>query len=177
MTDGNGYDFHLKSFATPEFFLPLFTQPNVSSGPKASVIIGPNGSNKSRVLALIMDELNNVEELRRAVIEQFPNIRRVKSSDFKQGSLFSDEANFSNLDKNKKQMIPSFDAQIEYRMDGFDWIVERHGKRLKVWRNKESFDSLNFSFPDRAIAVAHLPTDRFTFKLNHRDDFYVYLGL
>ena len=57
--------FHLISFKTPEFSLPLFDSPDFVGGPKASVIIGPNGSNKSRVLSLLVDELSNIDGLRK----------------------------------------------------------------------------------------------------------------
>lgn len=48
MTDGNGYDLHLKSFATPDLFLPLFTQRNLHKsggvlGAKVNQAVWRNG--------------------------------------------------------------------------------------------------------------------------------------
>lgn len=57
-------NFHLIMFKTHEFSFPLFTNETFDSGPKASVLIGPNGTNKNRVLSLLIDELIIINELR-----------------------------------------------------------------------------------------------------------------
>ena len=171
-------NFHLIMFKTHEFSFPLFTNETFDSGPKASVLIGPNGTNKSRVLSLLIDELIIINELRSELSSvlrtQEPGLSMVK---IRQYDLFPAESRLNHSQNNNNQPELKFHSQIEYRQDGHHWIVERFGTKLKVWKNSKLIDPKSFSFPKRAIAVAHLPTDRFKFSRNEENNFYAYLGL
>ncbi|WP_299211221.1 AAA family ATPase [uncultured Tateyamaria sp.] len=170
--------FHLISFETPEFSLPLFDNADFVGGPKASVIIGPNGSNKSRVLSLLIDELSNIDGLRKQ-LNPSKAIDFEKPTAFKvqQYSLFPDEPQTSRENIPDRPMRARFDAKISYQQDGHHWVVERTSQRLRVWKDSHLVDPSSFAFPDRAIAVAHLPTDRYKFIRNQEHGFYAYLGL
>ncbi|OAN99986.1 hypothetical protein A8B75_19180 [Sphingomonadales bacterium EhC05] len=171
-------DFHLISFTTREFKLPLFDQKNFDVGPKASVIIGPNGSSKSRVIAALVEEFINVDELRREHLMDVKERDNTKSK-FRISNelLFSSSPEESKSKKDGSENEDGFQAQLKYRLENAIWTVERIDRSLSVWKNGKRFNKANFPFPDRAIAVAHLPTDRFKFTRNRKDDFYVYLGL
>lgn len=171
-------DFYLISFSTPEFNLPLFGNQKPEDGPKASVLIGPNGSNKSRVLASLVEELTNIDGLRRELEENSGTAQDSKSQFRPQSQeLFPDARHRNSSMSVKERGAQSSQAAIKYRLGKDVWKVERDQRSLRVWRNSERVHTLDFPFPDKAIAVAHLPTDRFKFNRHHDDDFYVYLGL
>ncbi|PZX38977.1 putative AbiEii toxin of type IV toxin-antitoxin system [Roseinatronobacter thiooxidans] len=170
--------FHLVSFATPEFTLPLFDQKDFDSGPKASILIGPNGSNKSRVLSALVEELVNIEGLRREFVDKvIPDAEKIRQFKIQNHSL---SLGRSLLEKSRKKTSHESDvpqARLEYWLADSYWSVERRDRDLTVWKDGKKVNSRSLLFPDRAIAVAHLPTDRFKFTRNEDDDFYVYLGL
>lgn len=171
-------DFYLISYSTPEFSLPLFCNQKPEAGPKASVLIGPNGSNKSRVLASLVEELTNIDSLRRELEESSGAVQDTKSQFRPQTQeLFPDARQLSSDVSSKERSAQSSQAEIKYRLGKDVWTIERKQRSLRVWQNAERVGALDFPFPDKAIAVAHLPTDRFKFNRHHDDDFYVYLGL
>lgn len=171
-------DFYLISYSTPEFNLPLFDDPKPEDGPKASVLIGPNGSNKSRVLASLVEELTYIDGLRRELEESNGGIQDTKSQIHLQTQeLFPDARQHSSSVSSKERSAQSSQAEIKYRLGQDVWTIERKQRSLRVWQNAERVDALDFPFPDKAIAVAHLPTDRFKFNKDQDDDFYAYLGL
>ncbi|WP_417272190.1 AAA family ATPase [Celeribacter halophilus] len=172
-------DFYLISYSTPEFSLPLFGDQKPEVGPKASVLIGPNGSNKSRVLASLVEELTNIDGLRRELEESSGGVQDTKSQFRPQTQeLFPDARQLSSGVSSKERSAHSSQAEIKYRLGKDVWTIERKQRSLRVWQNAERVGALDFPFPDKAIAVAHLPTDRFKFNRHHDDDdFYVYLGL
>jgi ABC-type Mn2+/Zn2+ transport system ATPase subunit len=170
--------FHLISFKTPEFSLPLFDDTDFVGGPKASVIIGPNGSSKSRVLSILVDELSNIDGLRKSLRPTVADSKEeTPAFNVQQYSLFPDESVSQRGDASGSWVKREFDAQITYQQDGHLWVVERTQRDLKVWKDAHPVDPSSFAFPDRAIAVAHLPADRFKFIRNQKHGFYAYLGL
>lgn len=170
--------FHLISFATPEFNLPLYNQEDFEAGPKASVLIGVNGSNKSRVLSALIEELSNIEGLRRELTDE-AILRDEKARPFKvqNYSLFQSEVPMDSYRGKVSTHGNLPDAKVDYWMKNSYWSVERRDRDLTVWKDGEKIEVASMKFPDRAIAVAHLPTDRFRFTRGEVDDFYVYLGL
>lgn len=68
-------------------------------------------------------------------------------------------------------------AELEYIQDGYNVRVVRHGESVNAWLNGEETPLELVPFPSRVLAVAHLPWDRFRFKVTDADDFYHYLGL
>lgn len=178
MVDTDPDEFYLISYTTPEFSLPLFNSQLPENGPKASILIGPNGSNKSRVLASLVEELTNIDGLRRE-LERGRDTSQESQSQFRpqQQELFLDTGLDTSRSKEKEERSQGSQAQIKYRLGRDIWTIERNQRSLIVWRNSQRVRSGDFPFPRRAIAVAHLPTDRFKFNKHHDDDFYVYLGL
>jgi predicted ATPase len=170
--------FHLVSFATPEFTLPLFDRKDFESGPKASVLIGANGSNKSRVLAALVEELANIEGLRRELTDQVrPDDEKFRPFRVQDHSLFLDRSLRERARKKTSRESGIPQARLDYWMADSYWRVERRDRDLTVWKDGKKVSIRSVQFPDRAIAVAHLPTDRFKFTRGEDDDFYVYLGL
>jgi len=170
--------FHLVSFTTPEFTLPLFDQEDFEPGPKASVLIGPNGSNKSRVLAALVEELVNIDGLRRELTNQpSPDDEKARPFKVQDHSLFVDRSSFERSPNKSLREKREPQARVEYWLAGSCWSVERLDRDLTVWKDGKKIGIHSLQFPDRAIAVAHLPTDRFKFTRGQSDDFYVYLGL
>ncbi|WP_299729089.1 hypothetical protein [uncultured Tateyamaria sp.] len=170
--------FHLVSFTTPEFTLPLFDQEDFEPGPKASVLIGPNGSNKSRVLAALVEELVNIEGLRRELTDApKPDDEKTRPFKVQEHSLFHDRSLLEKARKKASRESGEPQARVEYWLDNSYWSVERQDRDLAVLKNGKKISIHSLQFPDRAIAVAHLPTDRFKFTRGEDEDFYVYLGL
>ncbi|SFR35077.1 AAA domain-containing protein, putative AbiEii toxin, Type IV TA system [Yoonia tamlensis] len=171
-------DFYIISYSTPEFNLPLFANQENEVGPKASILIGPNGSNKSRVLASLVEELTNIDGLRRELNEGGDAAQDSKSQFRPQNQeLFPDARHRKSSLSVKGKNTQSSQATVKYRLGKDVWTIERNQRNLRVWQNSELVEPFTFPFPDKAIAVAHLPTDRFKFNRHHDDDFYIYLGL
>ncbi|WP_153065568.1 AAA family ATPase [Xanthomonas arboricola] len=139
--------FSLLSYQDAEMTLPLFEAENEASGSAVSVIIGPNGSSKSRALSRVIEELSFVHESR----EPRPNKRR--------------------------QVPPSDHAVLDYIIDGQRCRMERRGQHVVALVDGEFRGVEDAPFPNRAMAISYLPTDKFRYSRSDDDDFYQYLGL
>lgn len=167
--------FHLIRFETSFGEVPLFVNEEFASGPKASIFIGPNGSGKSRVLAAIVDELTNLHQIllkRSRSQEDYGDSRRLR--------LIPTDSSI-DLPSEKIGKVPqgkeSFDSKVTYWMDGDLWQIERKDQTLLISRNGNKASDMELRFPDRVLAIAHLPLDKFRFAKRTEDGFYAYLGL
>lgn len=169
--------FHIVSFEMRGMRIPLFTSATFDLGAKASILIGPNGSGKSRVLAALADEMTNIHRVRRARIapdddEKTPTRPRLLDLDralAPVGDLFSEEASMEKPE-----------ARVLYQLDGDRWEVSRDGEHLQVRRNGQFASVEDMVFPDRVLAIAHLPIDKFRFARGvqtRSEEFYRYRGL
>ncbi|EKN4748721.1 AAA family ATPase [Yersinia enterocolitica] len=139
--------FYIVSYTSEKIKLPLHDVTDIKSGAKVSVIIGPNGSGKSSAIASLVDELEMMYLL-----------------------LTSSKENF------KKSRHPK-QAEIEFRYGKDIYKINRDGIILTAFKNEISVSLDQDSFPRYALAVAHLPTDKFRFSRNDDNLFYRYLGL
>lgn len=139
--------FYIVSYTSDRIMLPLHDVADDKSGPKVSVIIGPNGSGKSSAIASLVNELEMMYLL-----------------------LTSSKDKFKKLHHPKQ-------AEIEFRYGRDIYKIIRHGLVLTAFKNEITIDLDRDSFPRHALAVAHLPTDKFRFSRNDDDLFYRYLGL
>lgn len=142
--------FFIISYTVDGVFVPFFNTKDVSIGPIVSVIIGPNGSRKSTILASLIEELEVLF-----------------------GLMYSGPKwGMSSI----KRTHP-ITATIEYRYGENNYIIERNVNKLEISINGLKTKQKNIPLPSAAIAVAHLPTDKFRFSNNFHEDFYIYLGL
>ncbi|QWP75918.1 AAA family ATPase [Lysobacter sp. K5869] len=139
--------FCLLSYQDPSVAVPLFEANNRAKGTAVSVVIGPNGSGKSRVLSRVVDELSFVHERR------------------------------SSTESKKRQPLPSERAALEYIFDGQRCRIERRGRDFEATVDGEFVGIEQMPFPARAMAISHLPTDKFRYAQSEPSDFYQYLGL
>ncbi|ARM90797.1 AAA domain-containing protein (plasmid) [Rhizobium sp. CIAT894] len=160
--------FHMISFETKSAHVPLFVNEHFEHGAKASIIIGTNGSGKSRVLAAIADELCNIKAIVDGRDDALPSLR-IRSS---QLSLPRQDG-----DLTKGVTTGRFDMRLSYWLDGSVWSVERHERTLAVSRDGREVPASEVVLPDKVLAIAHLPMDRFRFAGRDEDGFYQYLGL
>ncbi len=116
-----------------------------------SIVIGPNGSGKSRILASIVDEFSHLSDLR----------------SHRKGSRGG----------SAKGRPGSTKCSVEYRLGEDYCSLERDGPAVSVKVNGKSMSLENAPFPNKVLAVAHLPVDRYRFSRSDGDDFYVYMGL
>lgn len=140
--------FCLLKYEDAEVSIPLFDEKLRPKGPSVSVMIGANGSGKSRYLSRMVDELSYLNERR---------IGKTSSQIRPKG--------------------PSEGATIEYRIDGMHCSIKRDQNELKCAVNDSYADFHEMPFPRRVAAVAYLPSDRFRFSRNVGDSFYRYLGI
>lgn len=144
-------DFCLISFKSDRFTLPLHAASDADPGHKATIIIGANGSGKSTALAAVIDELAAL----RTIIQPTTSSVRIYR-DVRVGR-----------------------SEINYRLNGKVYRILREGTAIEVFEDGEKYRGslVKLPFPSRAIAVAHLPADRFRFSRNRENDFYCYHGL
>lgn len=165
--------FYLISFEVLGLYVPFFVEKNSSLGAKASVIIGVNGSGKSRVLSLLVDEFDNISKIWASEYGEKEDVRLWEQRSilfFKNG----ERVKGVNLDKNKNGSI---DSKIKYFLDGDVWEISRIGKNIYCTKNEEEVSIIELRLPDKLLAVAHLPVDKFRFSKNDEKEFYSYLGL
>lgn len=160
--------FHIISFETKFAAAPLFVNEHFDEGPKASIFIGPNGSGKSRILASIVDELTNMWSIRGKLAWDVSQQRHLPLE-----FPSSPNPNGSGI----KFARRSFDAKLSYWLDGSKWEVERSERELFVRRNGATVAVDSLQLPDKVLAIAHLPIDKFRFADRGESDFYQYLGL
>lgn len=168
-------DFHLISFQTPAFTMPLFTNDKADKGAKASVVIGPNGSGKSQALAAISNQLTNIHRIFRRKTQAADELKISKRL-----SILKAQEEFQFEEKKIQTgstIDREFDARITYALDGDIWNVTRYGRELEILRNNELADIEELRFADRVLALAHLPLDKFRFAERADEQFYRYLGL
>ncbi|TWC64250.1 AAA ATPase-like protein [Burkholderia sp. SJZ115] len=117
-----------------------------------SILIGPNGVGKSRLLAQVVDHL-------------------VALNDMRSRRPIADARTFTPW------LSASGQSLIRYRLDGQECTIETaHGQvTCEVNGNRAHLDEM--PFPKKVIAVAHLPVDRFRFGRPDQTEFYAYLGL
>ncbi|MCA0997015.1 AAA family ATPase [Alloyangia pacifica] len=164
--------FHIISFSNSDFSIPLFAATDFSSGAKVSIVIGENGSRKSRAIAAIVDELTSIE----AILRGREASGAFVTTDLTRRYISSQQYDL-DLEESSKDGHAGRHSNISYYFQGFSWRVERTGDVLKAWKDGLEIELQDLLFPQRAIAVAHLPVDRFKFSTNSPDDFYAYLGL
>lgn len=160
--------FHIISFETKSAHVPLFVNEHFDNGAKASILIGANGSGKSRVLAAIADELCNIKAIVNGRDDVLPS-QRMRTS---QLSLPKNDADLTKGDATGR-----FDMRLSYWLDGSVWSVERRERILAVSRDGGEVPASEVQLPDKVLAIAHLPMDRFRFAGRDDDGFYQYLGL
>ncbi len=139
--------FYIVSYTSDHMSLPLHDVNDNKSGPKVTVVIGPNGSGKSTAIASLVDELEMMHVLLKSPEEQPKHFRFPKS------------------------------GTIEFRCGGSTYSLERQGTTLTAYMNNEPVNLEDVPFPSSALAVAHLPTDKFRYSRNDDNSFYRYLGL
>lgn len=139
--------FYIVSYTSERIMLPLHDVTDRKSGAKVSVIIGPNGSGKSSAISSLVDELEVMYLLLTSPKESFKKSRLSKR------------------------------AEIEFRYGGDIYKLNRNGTILTALKNETPIDLEQDLFPRHALAVAHLPTDKFRFSRNDDNLFYRYLGL
>lgn len=140
--------FYMLAYEDPEVSIPLFGEENAGRGPHISIVIGPNGSSKSRVLSRVVDELHYLSFLR-------------------------DPSTSSQ----KRLNPPAEFARTSYQLDGARCKVTRRGKEVECTVDDRPKHLNEIPFPTRVVAVSHLPTDKFRFGRGESSDFYRYLGL
>ena len=144
-------DFAFLSYEGENIQIQFRSSKHGGAGANISVLIGPNGAGKSRALAAALDEFIVIEQLCKDWVDK-PR-RSIKSI---------------NDDKS---------ARIEYRISGQVFSVYRRGRNLECTRNGISCTPSELILPNKALAFAHLPVDKFRFSRNERDSFYSYFGL
>jgi hypothetical protein len=68
------------------------------------------------------------------------------------------------------------ESVLTYEMDGQQFTLERMGNQARAFSRGSEISLRSVHFPTKAIAVAHLPVDRFKFSRG-KENFYAYLGL
>lgn len=145
--DAETKHFYLIRYEDDEAALPLFDEAGLRAGPHISIVIGRNGSGKSRFLARVADELTFLAQSHR------PSERR------------------------RSMAPPTERASLVYRFDGLLCEIIREGRGITCFVERVPMKFDEAPFPARVAVVAHLPTDRFRYSENQADDFYRYLGL
>lgn len=140
--------FCMMAYEDPEVSIPLFGEENAGPGPRISIVIGPNGSSKSRVLSRVVDELHYLSFLR-------------------------DPSTSSQ----KRLDPPAEFARTSYQLDGARCKVTRRGREVECTVDDRPTPFNEIPFPTRVVAVSHLPADKFRFGRGESSDFYRYLGL
>lgn len=144
--------FHLLSFSCDGQTVEFFSEPVGDPGPKVTIVIGPNGSGKSRILATLVDELVTINELLHP-----RTVRGPKASSTRRTTART--------------------AMVEYALGETLYKIERFDSHVVTYANGRKIKPSDLLYPRRAIAVAHLPVDKFRFSRDSSDEFYVYLGL
>ncbi|WP_165971589.1 ATP-binding protein [Cupriavidus sp. L7L] len=80
-------------------------------------------------------------------------------------------------DQRAKHLRLAKTGTITYRHSNNLYRVVRMGTKIEAFINGKEADPTKVPFPSRALAVAHLPTDKFRYSDNEKKDFYRYLGL
>lgn len=144
-------DFRIHAFETPNSRVQL--SESVTTGEAHfSIVIGPNGVGKSRLLAQLVDHLVALNDMRlRRPIADARTFTPWLSADGK--------------------------SQIRYRFDGQECIVKTDVGVVTCEVNGDRASLDKIPFPRKVIAVAHLPVDRFRFARADQAEFYAYLGL
>jgi ABC-type cobalamin/Fe3+-siderophores transport system ATPase subunit len=141
--------FHIISFTSDRLTMPLHPVNMGKAGCKVTVVIGPNGAGKSTIVGKLVDELDWMHAL------IHPN--------------------------NHRRSAPRIDthsnSKIEYRFGETIYRLERKGLEVNAFVGDRRVDLKSIKFPSRALAVAHLPADKFRFSRNEDQGFYWYLGL
>lgn len=135
-------------YSDSEVSIPLFGEENAGRGPRISIVIGPNGSSKSRALSRVVDELHYLSFLR-------------------------DPSTSSQ----KRLDPPAEFARTSYLLDGARCEVTRRGRDVECTVDDRRIPFSEIPFPTRVVAVSHLPADKFRFGRGESSDFYRYLGL
>lgn len=117
-----------------------------------SVIIGPNGSGKSSIIADLVNEFSLLHDL----------IRQSTATDLSSKIL-------------KNDMLAN--SEVKFVLDGALVNIERNREVLRATVNNEVVEPNLLPFPKKALAVAHLPVDKFLFNRKGDSSFYSYLGL
>ncbi|EGC7113260.1 AAA family ATPase [Salmonella enterica] len=139
--------FYIISFRKGDVILPLHNLQDKIDKAKITVVIGPNGSGKSTVLASLVDELDLISDLLKSV----PYLPR--------------------------QARDTAQTEIVYRLGDDIFTLIRKGADLSALMNEKKVSPQTIPFPEGAVAVAYLPTDKFRFSDNDGNPFYRYLGL
>jgi|GEM_PF-1963445 len=162
--------FHIVNYSTDRSDVPLFINEDIDDGPKASVIIGPNGSGKSRVLASIVDELLTLW-----------NIREVSLTPSKENQNTALRLPTSSKNRTGPETSVGHDADLNIRLtywlNGARWETQRQDKKAHVWKNGFQVTIGELQLPDKVLAIAHLPIDKFKYATRSDRAFYHYLGL
>lgn len=129
---------------------------NQTDLPYTTIIIGPNGTGKSSILALL--------------VEIFEDLRSLKITSSGSSSLpFKYQIEYR---------LNNSIYKIDYTYKPNIAISVFRSDRYIIKRNEVEVNSFSeIELPSKIIAVAYLAIDRFRFKRNKPDDFYFYLGL
>ncbi|MBB3290386.1 MULTISPECIES: hypothetical protein [unclassified Rhizobium] len=162
--------FHIVRYSVGRSDVPLFINQDIDEGPKASIIIGPNGSGKSRVLASIVDELTALWNIRETHLasdgknqDTAQRLAPPPKHPARSETLLTDE-----IDSN---------TRLTYWLDGTCWETLRQEKKTQIWKNGFQVDVSDLQLPDKVLAIAHLPIDKFRYATRGDHEFYHYLGL
>lgn len=162
--------FHIVRYSASRSDVPLFINEDIEKGPKASIIIGPNGSGKSRVLASIVDELTVLWKIREAY----------RSSDIENHDIAPRLPLFPRTRTGSETLL-GHDANpnttLSYWLDGAHWETQREENKAYVWKNGLQVNVSDLQLPDKVLAIAHLPIDKFKYAPRSDRAFYHYLGL
>lgn len=139
--------FRLISYRDKTLDIQLRDGISKTEGPNITIVIGPNGSGKSIVLSRILEDL-----------------------DFFHGEITSRKSPKST----RGAIVP--ESQLDFEIDGHGVTLQREGNRARAFLDGNEVAIHSVKFPRKAIAVAHLPVDRFKFS-RAKDGFYAYLGL
>lgn len=143
--------FYLLGFSQDDNYVQLFSEPKVSSGPRATIFIGPNGSGKSSILGQLVDELVLMSDL----------LQRKTQPEFKSAA----------------RRVSSKSCLVDYQIGGTAYRLRRTDNELTAYADGARIALSKIAFPSKAVAVAHLPVDKFRFAQEVPGEFYTYLGL
>jgi predicted ATPase len=162
--------FHIVRYSANRGDVPLFINEDIDEGPKASIIIGPNGSGKSRVLASIVDELTVLWKIREAYL----------TSDMENQNIAPRLPLFSKTRTGSETLLgheADLNTTLTYWLDGAHWETQRQENKAYVWKNGLQVNVSDLQLPDKVLAIAHLPIDKFKYATRSDRAFYHYLGL